>query len=185
MLKSGRYHRLIVEAYRAAGMDGHVGKLFDRGELLAMVARMLPAHGDAAEVMLHPGLDEKVYLATKRALSPPRLRQVLGISSTELRTSFERGHDDEDARAEHRRWAHMPCAPSAVLRFTALSVACRELEEFDEAKVEREGLGAFAISLAEARGLAENAQGTVEKLFREIGRRHGDRVERASPTRGR
>lgn len=167
-----------VEAYRAAGMDGHVGKPFDRDELLSIVARMLPA-SRATEAVLHPGLDETVYLATKRTLSPQRLRQVLSIFTTELRSSFQGKPGDAASRTEHRHCAHTLCASSAMIGFTALSLACREVEGFDEARVEREGLQAYATKLAKACELAASAQGTVEELFAEIGLRQSDRARMA------
>ena len=164
-----------VEAYRGAGMDGHVGKPFDRDVLLATVARMLPPL-DAAEAVPYPGLDETVYLATKRTLSPPSLRQVLGIFTTELRSSFDGNSGDADSRTEHRHRAHTLCASSAMIGFTALSMACREIEAFDEARVEREGVEAYEAKLAEARKLAQSAEGTVEDLFAKIGLRQTDRA---------
>ena len=165
-----------VEAYRAAGMDGHVGKPFDRETLLAAVARMLPAVDADEETVLHPGLDEKVYLATKRTLPPPRLRQVLGIFVTELRSSFDADPGDAACRIEHRHRAHTLCASSAMIGFTTLSLACREIEAFDEARVEQEGTRAYAARLAEARRLAASAEASVEEMFTEIGLRKVDRA---------
>lgn len=166
-----------VEAYRAAGMDDHVGKPFDRAELLSTVARLLPA-AEAGTAMLHPGLDERVYLATKRTLSAPRLREVLGIFMVELRACFEGDPGDPAARAEHRHRAHTLCASSAMIGFTDLSVACREVEGFDEARIEQEGVQVYAARLAEARELAKGAQGATGALLAEIAIRQGDRAWR-------
>lgn len=156
-----------IEAYRAAGMDAHVGKPFDRTELLATVARLLPAGGSDGGV-LHPGLDRTTYLATRRTLSPTRLREVLAIFTTELSTSFRGESGSAASRAAHRRSAHTLCASSAMIGFTSLSDACREVEGFDEARVARDGVEAYAATLEAARALAASAEGAVEALIRDM-----------------
>ncbi|MCJ2086690.1 PAS domain S-box protein [Methylobacterium sp. E-005] len=164
-----------IDAYHAAGMNGYLAKPFDRAVLLATVARLLPATG-AEDTVLHPGLDETVYLATQRGLSPTHLRQVLGIFATELKSSFHGDSDDPVSRRDHRHRAHTLCASSAMIGFTGLSIACREVEGFDEARVEREGVTAFATKIAEARQLALSAHSTVEDLCAEVGPGQADKA---------
>ncbi len=144
-------------------MDGHIGKPFRRDQLLSSVSLLLPATG-AAESASYPGLDRKTFQATKQALSPPRLREILGIFLTELESSFDGNASDASSRTHHRQRAHALRPSAAMMGFRALSLACSEVEGFDEDKIETEGIEAYAAKIIEVRKLSVDAKDIVENL---------------------
>ncbi len=71
-----------IETFRAAGMDGHVGKPFKRAELAAAIARHR-ADGPAAPAV--PVLvDVEAFAAARRLMGRERIDGLLGMLAAEL-----------------------------------------------------------------------------------------------------
>jgi CheY-like chemotaxis protein len=153
-----------IEAYRTAGMDGHIGKPFHRDRLLNAVSLLLPA-GSTAKDASHPGLDREMFQAMRQALPPPRLREVLGIFLTELESSFDGDSSDASSRTYQRQRAHALRPSAATIGFRVLSLACSEVETFDEGRIEREGLEAYVATITKIRRLSADARDTVRSLI--------------------
>ncbi|WP_298956370.1 ATP-binding protein [uncultured Methylobacterium sp.] len=128
-----------VEAFRAAGMDGHVGKPFKRHELAAAIAAhratgaaaaqpAAPVPETAPEVAPEVAHDREAFASLAGLLGPERLAAMLDRLADDLRLRF-RG-DEPGALA---RDAHAVVAAAGLLGFTALSDLCRSLEEACEA----------------------------------------------------
>ncbi|MDQ0443372.1 CHASE domain-containing protein [Methylobacterium persicinum] len=156
-----------VAAYRAAGMDGHVGKPFAHDDLLETVAGLLP-DDQSAGGWRDGDLDEAVYGATVRTISPSCMLKILDIFARELMTSLDGDPADDHTRLKQRHNAHKLCASSAMIGFTALSVACREVEACDDRSIDADGGRIYAAKLGRARVSAARALRTVERLRSEI-----------------
>ncbi|MEH3145463.1 MAG: ATP-binding protein [Methylobacterium frigidaeris] len=126
-----------IEAFRAAGMNGHVGKPFKRQELAAAIA----AHRREPGVGPGPGapppgaapppeaaLDREAFSSLADLLGPGRIATMLDRLAEDLRLRFQ--GDDRDRLA---RDAHAVVAAAGLLGFGALSELCRSFEEACEA----------------------------------------------------
>ncbi|QRE75105.1 ATP-binding protein [Methylobacterium aquaticum] len=113
-----------IETFRAAGMDGHVGKPFKRAELAAAIARHR-ADGPAAPAV--PVLvDVEAFAAARRLMGRERIDGLLGMLAAELEQRFRARNGD---RAGLARDAHAMISAAGLLGFTGLSDLCREIEE--------------------------------------------------------
>jgi signal transduction histidine kinase/CheY-like chemotaxis protein/HPt (histidine-containing phosphotransfer) domain-containing protein len=122
-----------VEDFIAAGMNDHVGKPFNRGELYRLIDRWLPEvmivdTGAAsvrneldAEMRL---FDEKVYGDLAQVLGKEKMIRLLDKLEELLRSSLSAVPD----RTTLAREAHSLISQAGMLGFTELSEACRSLE---------------------------------------------------------
>ncbi|MFT4276514.1 MAG: PAS domain S-box protein [Rhodopseudomonas sp.] len=132
-----------VKRYRAAGMDGHIGKPINRAELLAAVARWgdagarerpsdpQPAAAAPAVVRDPSVLEELRMFASDEDIAgftgqlreaidsiPPRWPPELGITG-----------EGEDPREALGRLAHKTVSLAGQLGFSRLAEACRRMEQ--------------------------------------------------------
>ncbi|MFG5121689.1 CHASE domain-containing protein [Methylorubrum sp. POS3] len=161
-----------VAAFRAAGMDDHVGKPFDRGVLYATVDRWLPreaAFSEAPRQASPPvGFDEDAYREVRRFLSPTRLREVLDILVRELDTSFVGDATVGEVRSMLRHRAHSLASAAGMIGFRELATACLALEAFGEARVSSEGVSAFDAVLGRVRRLADLSARATERMLADV-----------------
>ncbi|AWN52708.1 ATP-binding protein [Methylobacterium sp. 17Sr1-1] len=111
-----------LETFRAAGMDGHVGKPFKRAELAAAIARH---RADAGPAPLPALIDFEAFAAARTLMGPERIDGLLGMLAAELEQRFRARSGD---RAGLARDAHAMIAAAGLLGFTGLSDLCREIE---------------------------------------------------------
>jgi signal transduction histidine kinase/CheY-like chemotaxis protein len=135
-----------VEQFRAAGMNDHVGKPFDRYELYALIDRWLPdlvIVDTSAPQPVPPGqnaFDMQVYSDLAVLLGDEKTRRLVDKLDAQLR---EVGFDAREDRAHLAKRAHGFVSQAGMLGFVELSDACRDLEsaclgaEPIEAPVER------------------------------------------------
>ena len=113
-----------IETFRAAGMDGHVGKPFKRAELAAAIARHRADGGETAPV---PTLvDVEAFAAARSLMGRERIDGLLGMLATELDQRFRSRSSDRAGLAHD---AHAMISAAGLLGFTGLSDLCREIEE--------------------------------------------------------
>ncbi|GJD47721.1 Sensor histidine kinase RcsC [Methylobacterium crusticola] len=130
-----------IEAFRAAGMDGHVGKPFKRAELAAAIARHRADRGAAPSLRpaplqlagaAAPGfpspavMDPAAFAAMQALMGAERVDALLQLLATELRQRFGPPAGDRQRLAHD---AHAMISAAAVLGFTSLSDLCREVED--------------------------------------------------------
>ncbi|MGX7707382.1 ATP-binding protein [Methylobacterium sp. Gmos1] len=111
-----------LETFRAAGMDGHVGKPFKRAELAAAIARH---RADAGPAPLPALIDFEAFAEARTLMGPERIDGLLGMLAAELEQRFRARSGD---RAGLARDAHAMIAAAGLLGFTGLSDLCREIE---------------------------------------------------------
>jgi PAS domain S-box-containing protein len=111
-----------LETFRAAGMDGHVGKPFKRAELAAAIARH---RADGVPAPLPALIDFEAFAAARTLMGPERVDGLLGMLAAELEQRFRARSGD---RAGLARDAHAMIAAAGLLGFTGLSDLCREIE---------------------------------------------------------
>ncbi|GJD60437.1 ATP-binding protein [Methylobacterium frigidaeris] len=111
-----------LETFRAAGMDGHVGKPFKRAELAAAIARH---RADGGSVPLPALIDFEAFAAARTLMGPERIDGLLGLLAAELEERFRARSGD---RAGLARDAHAMISAAGLLGFTGLSDLCREIE---------------------------------------------------------
>lgn len=161
-----------VAAFRDAGMDDHVGKPFDRTRLYATVERWLSqgsdAVGNTSQDPAPVAFDKDTYREVCRFLTPERLREVLALLVQELDTSFEGDAGKKDVRVRIRHRAHSLSSAAGMIGFSELSIACRVLEVFDEARVASEGLPAFVTDLGQVRLLADRSARMAEHMLNQV-----------------
>ncbi|SEP43619.1 PAS domain S-box-containing protein [Methylobacterium sp. ap11] len=113
-----------IETFRAAGMDGHVGKPFKRAELAAAIARHRADGGETAPV---PTLvDVEAFAAARSLMGRERIDGLLGMLASELDRRFRSRSSDRAGLAHD---AHAMISAAGLLGFTGLSDLCREIEE--------------------------------------------------------
>ncbi len=112
-----------LETFRAAGMDGHVGKPFKRAELAAAIAQH---RADGAVVSVPVLVDIDAFAAARTLMGPERIDGLLGMLAAELEQRFRARSGD---RAGFARDAHAMISAAGLLGFTGLSDLCREIEE--------------------------------------------------------
>ncbi|AWN38447.1 PAS domain S-box protein [Methylobacterium radiodurans] len=115
-----------IEAVRAAGMQGHVGKPFQRAELLAVIAAHTadtPGPAAASE----PGFDRQAFAEVREMMGAKGANRLLTWLARELRDRLGADGAVPD-RARLAREAHALASASGLLGFAALSDLCREVE---------------------------------------------------------
>ena len=155
-----------VRAFREAGMDGHLPKPLNRGQLHAVVARWLSESRPAA-----PGprgtsvlpFDEAAYAQLGTYLGPARLDDVLARLAASLPQRFSPGSvampDDV------RRWkadAHVVLSVAGMTGLADLAGRCRALEAASP------GSEDYAACLAAVRAARDVAAERVAELRRDL-----------------
>jgi len=148
-----------VAAFRAAGMNDHVGKPFKRDVLLSAIERWAIKTVDQAQIIASAGLDRAMLAAVERwaikkldqaptsplagldramfdevaaTVGPEVLRDLLGTLAEELETRFGQA-STRTTREELAGSAHAMISMSGMLGFSELSSLCSELEAACEA----------------------------------------------------
>jgi CheY-like chemotaxis protein len=154
-----------VEDFIDAGMNDHVGKPFDRGELYRLIDRWLPevmivdtgaaSARDELDAEMHL-FDEKVYGDLAQVLGKEKMIRLLDKLAEILQSSLSQIPD----RTALAREAHSLISQAGMLGFTELSEACRSLEN---ACLAEENIDAPLAAVSDIR----------QKTLREIGRLRG------------
>ncbi|MGF3025852.1 ATP-binding protein [Methylobacterium aquaticum] len=113
-----------LETFRAAGMDGHVGKPFKRAELAAAIARHRADGG--ASVAVPTLVDVDAFAEARTLMGRERIDGLLGMLAAELEQRFRARSGDRAGLAHD---AHAMISAAGLLGFTGLSDLCREIEE--------------------------------------------------------
>ncbi|AWN46517.1 hypothetical protein DK419_09480 [Methylobacterium terrae] len=113
-----------LETFRAAGMDGHVGKPFKRAELAAAIAQYRADGGGAAPVPVL--IDVEAFAAARSLMGRERIDALLGLLAAELEQRFRARSGDRAGLAHD---AHAMISAAGLLGFTGLSDLCREIEQ--------------------------------------------------------
>ena len=146
-----------IESFRAAGMDGHVGKPFRRDDLLAAIdrhaaqgAELQPPATD--QVASAPAvLDAEVFAETVALLGDDKMNSFLGVLRTRLQRRLTKvGDIDERNRVASE--SHTLVSSAAILGFMTLSKACARLEA--ACKDDGRELAALLDEVAQACGAA-------------------------------
>ena len=162
-----------IEAFRAAGMDDHIGKPFERAALYRLIDKWLAwnagtAPSDLSVAGLRAGLpDQQTYDAMSAQVRPERLAGLLEALADELGASFLGGDASAEERDQLRFEAHTLTSSTGMLGFMALSDACRALEGIHEQRVVGEGLEVFRQDLEQVRSLCRQAKAASLVLLRE------------------
>jgi PAS domain S-box-containing protein len=121
-----------VQAFREAGMDAHIGKPFNRRELLAMIeqwtALQTTAHADSSFLV-----DEQVLVELRRAVGAESVACLLEMFRNQLESAMDEDLLKDDVE-ELARAAHALVSVSGMLGFGELSRRCRKLEETCQAR---------------------------------------------------
>lgn len=158
-----------VEAFRAAGMDDHIGKPFERAALYRLIDKWLAwsagtaptnlGDADLTDPGLHAGLlDRQAYDAVSAHIRPERLVGLLEALADELGASFLGGDASAEERDHLRFEAHTLTSSTGMLGFAALSDACRALEGINEQRVVGEGPEVFRQHLEQVRSHCRQAK---------------------------
>jgi HPt (histidine-containing phosphotransfer) domain-containing protein len=121
-----------VESFRAAGMDGHVGKPFRREDLLAAVDRHAspatdPQPASNGVATAPPVLDAEIFAETVTLLGNDKMNDFLGMLRTRLEGRLATvGNSEERKRVAGE--SHALVSAAGVLGFSTLSKACARLE---------------------------------------------------------
>jgi CheY-like chemotaxis protein/HPt (histidine-containing phosphotransfer) domain-containing protein len=123
-----------IEAFRAAGMNGHVGKPLKRSDLLAAIERAvsqpaalspappaIPNHSDVV-------LNDEIFATVSELLGRQKVNALLGKLGAQLRSQLSGNPDHAEERAEIAREAHKLISTAGMLGFTVLSEQCARLE---------------------------------------------------------
>jgi PAS domain S-box-containing protein len=121
-----------IASFRAAGMDGHVGKPFRRDELLAAVDRHASPAADPQpannEVTTAPQvLDAESFAETVALLGQDKMNNFLGVLRTRLQGRLTEVGDIE-ARRRVAAESHALVSSAGILGFVTLSKSCARLE---------------------------------------------------------
>jgi CheY-like chemotaxis protein/HPt (histidine-containing phosphotransfer) domain-containing protein len=146
-----------IESFRAAGMDGHVGKPFRRDDLLAAIdrhaaqgAELQPPATD--QVASAPAvLDAEVFAETVALLGDDKMNSFLGVLRTRLQRRLAKVGDIEERRRVATE-SHTLVSSAAILGFMTLSKACARLEA--ACKDDGRELAALLDEVAQACGAA-------------------------------
>jgi PAS domain S-box-containing protein len=162
-----------IQMFAQAGMNGHVGKPFEREALLSAIDRWLSPDGVApAGVEPRPpaSLDQEVYDQLLRMLGPAKLEGLLEILMREMAQVPEGPMDTPEDRDRLREEAHSLTAAAGAVGFIGLSAACRSLDAFREPEIARKGLDPFRARVGEVRALCEAGQRLAQDLILDLHR---------------
>ena len=119
-----------MEAFRSAGMNGHIGKPFQREELVRVIERFLPKteFSTASTAQIRPSIDAEgaVNLASLlgHAIHLDLLRKLEG----RLKDLTARLSSDVEDNVDLRQQAHNLTASAGMLGFRTVSDCCAKLE---------------------------------------------------------
>lgn len=116
-----------IAAFRAAGMDDHIGKPFKRADLLAAIDRAARPGGDPAGTDAPP-LDSEAYERIRETLGPEQMGEMLAMLSDLLTRRFAEERLVQDDPQGLAGEAHGVVSAAGMLGFMALSRRCAELE---------------------------------------------------------
>ncbi|GJE02049.1 PAS domain-containing hybrid sensor histidine kinase/response regulator [Methylobacterium isbiliense] len=147
-----------VAAFRAAGMNDHIGKPFRREELQAAVERWTSgAPGRQAPV------DRTVYEDVAGLLGPARLARLLDDLAREIGDRLSDACLDGSDLARLRGDAHGLASAAGQLGFAELARLCRDLERACREERDRPGPDLASI-LAALRQARDRALGEIGRL---------------------
>jgi PAS domain S-box-containing protein len=113
-----------IETFMAAGMDAHIGKPFQRSELVSVIARFVPDTEQQA-----PSADEAKAAVTLASLLG---HEMLGSLHNRLREQLEHFaaclSSDTPDRQDLRRQAHTLAASAGMLGYRVVSDYCAKLD---------------------------------------------------------
>lgn len=159
-----------VSEFRAAGMDDHIGKPFERAALYASLDRWLADRPEMAQVAdLEPVLDRAVYEEAARMLTPARMGEVLVLLVEQMEESFADPSRRSSDRDRLRFEAHALRSASGMIGLTELSASCQALDAYTEERVAQNGVEEFQRSLARLRKQTTDA---VRYVRRHLDNRH-------------
>ena len=179
-----------VSGFAAAGMDGHVGKPFNRTELIETIAAQLgwspkPGQPEAQPDEPEAGVDRETFDTLLGLLGPAKVSGILRLLVEELKGALAGPAGTPEQRDAIRRDAHALSSAAGAVGFLGLSLASRRLDGFKEARVAERGDEAFLASLEEARALARAARLAAERLMTELAPQGPDEAEPARLLGGR
>jgi HPt (histidine-containing phosphotransfer) domain-containing protein len=152
-----------VTRFKAAGMNDHVGKPFDRQNLVATIQRWLPLVTLAAEseerswTSQAPFFDEKNFEEIRDLMGPDRFRDMLGRFEDQLISRFGDASSPE-GRVAATRDAHAIASSAGTLGFIELAEVCREIEGASVADPK------FEVLLARCRAIRDGVVLHLSKL---------------------
>jgi signal transduction histidine kinase/DNA-binding response OmpR family regulator len=123
-----------IESFRAAGMNGHVGKPLRRDDLLAVIerfaARTAPsAPATEATANISPAvLDAETFAEVVGHLGHEKANDLLGKLGARLKSQFPVNPESAAEREELAREAHKLISTAGMFGFAALSDTCARLE---------------------------------------------------------
>jgi PAS domain S-box-containing protein len=119
-----------VEAFRSAGMDGHIGKPFQREELVTVIERFLPEteSSSASPAQVRPSIDAEAAIALASLLGPAIHNDLLGQLKGRLENFTARLSTDLKDEDDLRRQAHSLTSAAGMLGFRVVSECCAKLE---------------------------------------------------------
>jgi CheY-like chemotaxis protein/HPt (histidine-containing phosphotransfer) domain-containing protein len=123
-----------IESFRAAGMNGHVGKLLSRDDLLAAIERSVSRTASSGLVTLTDPvsagvvLDAEVFAAVSDLLGHQKVSELLGKLGARLKSQFPENPDSDEQWAEVAREAHKLTSAAGMFGFVDVSRTCAELE---------------------------------------------------------
>jgi CheY-like chemotaxis protein/HPt (histidine-containing phosphotransfer) domain-containing protein len=119
-----------VQAFRDAGMNGHVGKPLRRNDLLAAIDRCVS--GAASATIVAPSsplvIDEEILAETVEVFGRDRANELLGRLAAQLARQFAHTPTNAEEWAQLASEAHKLISTSGLFGLTALSARCLELE---------------------------------------------------------
>jgi PAS domain S-box-containing protein len=122
-----------IAAFRAAGMNEHVGKPFKRPDLLAVIDKVVAgartAAPAAAEAATDPAFDRDVHDRIVGMLGREQMANLLRVLSDLLADRFAEARLVPDDRARLAADAHSIVSSAGMLGFMRLSRSCAALEE--------------------------------------------------------
>jgi HPt (histidine-containing phosphotransfer) domain-containing protein len=151
-----------VTRFKAAGMNDHVGKPFDRQNLVATIQRWLPLVTLAAKIEERPWtsqapfFDEQKFAEIRDLMGPDRFPDMLGRFEDQLISRFDNA--GLEGRVAATRDAHAIAPSAGMLGFTELAEVCREIEGASVADPK------FEVLLARCRAIRDGVVLHLSKL---------------------
>ena len=155
-----------VESFRAAGMNGHIGKPLSREELLSAVARavsqLVPPGLVASAAHSSTGvvLNAETFGAISDLLGRQKVNELLGKFAVQLESQFSASPESEEAWTEVEREAHKLTSTAGMFGFAELSGSCAALED----AIQKNETNVAEI-LAAARAACKAALGEITSLL--------------------